>query len=82
MRVRRFSFTRRIPVAGLAEWVMANPQPKEETRAAFDFVHEEIGTLLIELSDLMESGAIPRQEGVDALRMAAGFVSLVKRLAT
>ena len=81
MHVRRFSFTRRVPVAGLAEWVMANPQPREETRAVFDFVHEEIGILLIELSDLMESGAIPRQDGVNTLRMAAGFVSLVKHLA-
>jgi hypothetical protein len=59
---------------------MTYPQPVEEPRAAFDFVHEEIGILLIELSDLMESGAIPRQDGVDTLRMAAGFVSLVKHL--
>lgn len=40
---------------------MARPSPRE------DFVHEQIRNLLVELSGLMESGPIPRQDGLSAL---------------
>jgi hypothetical protein len=70
----------RVRVVGLADYFMADPQPKEETRATFDFVHDEISILLLELSDLMESGAIPTQDGISALRAAAGLVSLIQHL--
>jgi hypothetical protein len=53
---------------------MAESSPcSQEARAALAFAHEEVFNLLIELSDLMESEAIPKQDGVSALRMAAGF---------
>ena len=60
---------------------MADPLPTDGTLDEAGRIYQEVFDLLIFLSDEIEMGRIPRRnDGVGALRMAAGLVALTKKL--
>ena len=59
---------------------MTEPSPNEDTLDAIRRTYQEVFDLLIFISDEMEMGALPKRDGVGALRLAAGLVALTKDL--
>jgi hypothetical protein len=70
-----------ILIAGSPRPVMEDPLPTGGTLDEAGRIYQEVVDLLLFLSDEIEMGRIPRRnDGVGALRMAAGLVALSKKL--
>jgi len=59
---------------------MTERSPEERTIASFRKAWQEAVDLALFISDEMEMGRLPGQDGVSALRMFAGLISLTKDL--
>jgi hypothetical protein len=59
---------------------MAEPLSSEETLAIVRRTYQEVIDTLLFISDEMEMQWLPTSDGVSALRLAAGLLSLTKEL--
>jgi len=56
--------------------------PEEDTIAALRCAYRDAADLALLLSDEVEMGRLPTRDGVSALRMFAGLLSLIEKLAS
>jgi len=59
---------------------MPEPLPEQQTVVAFRKAWQEAVDLALFISDEMEMGRLPNQDGASAIRMFAGLMSLAKDL--
>ena len=59
---------------------MPEPSPERQTVLAIRRAWQEAADLALLISDEMEMGRLPNQDGADAIRMFAGLLSSAKHL--